>query len=204
MEKHETRLLVIDNLKNTSGSVDENSGEMGNVMANLRLLTENTGAATVVIHHPRKSSSKESRQGENLRGHGSIEAAVDLALHIDRKKNSPTITVTATKVRGADVSPFAAEFSYEHKTGTTELFKARFWGSPTAKTISDNEVTEAIMDVVSEYGPINQTSLVDRVKKILPQIGQNKVRMLLEDLVESEQMNLTVGNNNAKMYCVGA
>ena len=57
------KLVIIDNLGYISGGADENSVEMVEVMAHLRWLAEETGAAIVVIHHSRKSRSDNSRKG---------------------------------------------------------------------------------------------------------------------------------------------
>lgn len=117
-------LLIIDNLGTASGGVDENSGEMIKVMANLRYVAEATGAAVIIIHHTRKGLNNGGREGDRLRGHSSIEAALDLALLIEREDDD--ITVKSTKTRDNPVMPFIARWSFEGNAwGALEW--ARLW-----------------------------------------------------------------------------
>jgi RecA-family ATPase len=55
-------LVCIDNLTLVKGQADENSAQMGSVMANVRRLAEDTGAAVILIHHQRKDS--QGRKGQ--------------------------------------------------------------------------------------------------------------------------------------------
>lgn len=120
----DVRLVVIDNLGVISGEADENSAEMQRPMGGLRWLAEATGAAVIVLHHQRKSNGLTTRAGDNLRGHGSIEAKVDLGLLVAREDND--VTLSASKVRGFDVPTFGATFDYENDD-QHELVTARFW-----------------------------------------------------------------------------
>lgn len=126
--RHRIGLLIVDNLLVTSGAANENDPEMALIMANWRRLTEWTNIGTILVHHPNKRETV-NRPGDRLRGHGSIEAALDLALFIEREEQSNTITVKATKVRGAEINPFSAMFTYQQKPRSTELESARFYGT---------------------------------------------------------------------------
>jgi len=119
-------LILIDNLGTASGGVDENSGDMIQVMSNLRYAAETTGAVVIVIHHARKGQSNGGREGDRLRGHSSIEASLDLVLLIEREEDDDDITVRSTKTRDNPVKPFMARFSYEDDTEGT-LIWARLW-----------------------------------------------------------------------------
>jgi transcriptional regulator with XRE-family HTH domain len=129
-----TLLVCLDNLTVVRGKAEENSAEMGSVMANFRRLAEDTGAAVILIHHQRKNTQggkgqdMTARAGDRLRGHSSIEAAIDLALLVEREPQSSILDLQSTKTRGVDALPFRAQFTYEYKTGTTELATARFFG----------------------------------------------------------------------------
>ncbi len=117
-------LIIIDNLGTASGGADENSAEMIAVMANLRFIAESTGAVLIPIHHTRKGLSNGGREGDRLRGHSSIEAALDLALLIEREGND--ITVKSTKTRDNPIKPFIARWTYEaNQWGALEW--ARLW-----------------------------------------------------------------------------
>jgi len=52
---------------------------MATVMGHFRYLAEQAKVAVILIHHQRKSNGSNARLGERLRGHSSIEAALDLA-----------------------------------------------------------------------------------------------------------------------------
>jgi hypothetical protein len=113
------QLVVLDNLTTVKGSADENSAAMGKVMGHFRQLAEASSAAVILIHHQRKVAHQGKggdasvRAGDRLRGHSSIEAAVDLALLVERQPHADTVTLEGTKVRGVGVPPFGAQFSIE-------------------------------------------------------------------------------------------
>ena len=117
-------LILIDNLGTASGGADENSAEMIAVMANLRYIAESTGAVINAIHHTRKGLANGGREGDRLRGHSSIEAALDLALIIEREGND--ITVKSTKTRDNPIKPFIARWTYEANQWSA-LEWARLW-----------------------------------------------------------------------------
>jgi hypothetical protein len=203
MEGFETKLLIIDNLKAISGDADENSAEMGNVLGNLRMLSENTGSAIVVIHHQRKSGGKPAREGDKLRGHSSIEASIDLALLVEREgEDSPNVMVRSTKTRGADVERFGAHFTYEWKPDSKELAEARFYGMPVSAQIRDAQVEEAIKAVIDESGQINQSDLKSKVREMLPKAGLNKIGVIADQMGKNGIIKTITGANNAKIYTV--
>ncbi len=103
-------LVMIDNLGKVAGDVEENSADMQLPMDGLRFLSE-SGAAICLVHHQRKANGLANiRSGETLRGHGSIEAALDLAMLVTREEN--TVTATPTKTRGPMVREFTALFEF--------------------------------------------------------------------------------------------
>jgi len=121
-------MVVFDNLLRVAGVRDENSSEMDVAMNNLKRFAEETNAAVVCIHHQRKPSGKgeTARAGATLRGHSSIEAAIDYAFLIEREEDTDTVMVRCTKSRRRGVAPFGAMFTYE-STDDGNLHKARFY-----------------------------------------------------------------------------
>ncbi len=155
-------LLVIDNLGKISGGLDENSADMQMVMDGLRHVAEN-GPAVIVIHHQRKSSgeNKNARAGETLRGHSSIEAAIDLSMQVSREEE--TVTVTPVKTRGHTIKEFSATFSYENDE-YHELTSARFWpvdmDKVEAEEARDEEnFKQTVLDEVRKEGTTSATKL---------------------------------------------
>jgi len=53
-------------------------------MAHFRQLVEDHSLALILIHHQRKATGTEARAGDRIRGHSSIEAALDVALLVER------------------------------------------------------------------------------------------------------------------------
>ena len=165
----DVRLVIIDNLLAVSGGVDENSADMQQPMAGLRWLAE-TGTAVIVIHHQRKSNGLNTRSGETLRGHGSIEAALDMSLLVTR--DNETVTATATKTRGISVQPFSAKFTFENDDAH-ELKTARFWPVDVEAEAAEEEsgLEETILEEIKKYGAMSANQIYER-------IGGNRAKLL--------------------------
>ena len=133
--------VCIDNLGAVLGNAEENAAEMARVMSNYRQIAEDTGAAITIIHHQRKGNGLGGRAGDSLRGHSSIEAALDLALMVEREPYAEAVSLTATKTRGDDILPFRAQFTYEHND-RGELATAQFFGLGTDDNLSDSAIAE--------------------------------------------------------------
>jgi hypothetical protein len=149
------------------------------IMANLRSLTEDTGAAVTLIHHQRKATTGSARAGDTLRGHSGIEGAIDLALLVTRESaDSNTIMVQSTKTRDVDVSSFAAEFRYDHKTGTSELFTAAFVKT---EIKDDSSKKQLIMKMISEG--FAQTEISAKLK-----VGRTTIHRYKKEAIEDGLM----------------
>jgi len=157
IQQHDAGLVVLDNLGVISGDADENAADMAQVMAALRWVAEETGAALVVIHHQRKGAvGGKQRNGDSLRGHSCIEASLDLALRVERNADdSELLSVEATKARGVAVDPFGARFSYKRKPGTRDLETATFWGETPSNLSPDAQARNAISDGARGAQPEN-------------------------------------------------
>lgn len=190
------QLIIIDNLGLITGSTEENSGEMAQVMGNLRWLCEATDSAVIVVHHQRKSSGagdKGIRKGEMLRGHSSIEASLDLSLLVERKDGEDKIAIVPTKVRGfREHDLIGANFTYEHRAGTKELAAARFFANEVMSADErENIAIEAnIKAVLRKGGQVGQGELVAEVRDALAALpggkapGVNKVRGTVKRMAE--------------------
>lgn len=191
------KLVVVDNLGLVTGDKEENSAEMAQVMGNLRWLCEETESAVVLVHHQRKSNgaaaAKGIRKGETLRGHSSIEAALDLALLIERKEGEDKIVIIPTKVRGyRQFDILGALFTYQHREETTDLATARFW----AEEALDPEEREGIAiqanakALLRQRGQMAQGDLVTEIRDLMAALpggrapGVNKVRGLIKRMAD--------------------
>lgn len=202
IRKLNVQLVVIDNLGTITGKADENSAEMVQVMSNLRYVAETTQSCVIVLHHQRKGSGVQSRSGEMLRGHSSIEAALDLALLVEREEYSDDVLVKSTKTRDVDVHPFGATFDYSHKTGTKELDTAQFWGIVVEDKTSKSALKNAVIDVVTNNPMINQKDLVTAVRKDLPDIGINRIQTMIGNLVKLGLLCTRPGPRTSILYTI--
>jgi hypothetical protein len=205
VERLGTKLLIVDNLGVVIGGTDENSIKMATVMSNWRRLAEDHNMA--VILHQTKSYSKGdgTRAGASLRGHSSIEAAIDLALLVNREEQSPVVDVGSTKTRGADVPPFTARFDFTNKPGTDELDEARFYGVPATYSSSTHLIDQAITQTVSENAGINKKDLKDCVHLQLKnsgikKSGVHKIEEAIDRLHQSGKLEMEIGDKGAKKY----
>jgi hypothetical protein len=200
------KFVVIDNLGVVSGNSDENTVEMIQVMGNLRLLAERTGASVTVIHHQRKMQGKGmiGRQGDALRGHSCIEASLDLALQVEREANAESIIVRATKARGADVKPFGAMFAFRARPNSSELETAYFRGLEITVSTSDKAIGDAITDAIedSPSKSLKQTEIIKAVKDILEEVGQNRIRAVIAGMEARNELVVTISStkSHAKIY----
>lgn len=179
IQKLDIGLVCIDNLGLMSMSTEEKTDAMIPIMANLRSLTEDTGAAVTLIHHQRKATTGSARAGDTLRGHSGIEGAIDLALLVTRESaDSNTIMVQSTKTRDVDVSSFAAEFRYDHKPGTSELFTAAFVKT---EIKDDSSKKQLIMKMISEG--FAQTEISAKLK-----VGRTTIHRYKKEAIEDGLM----------------
>jgi len=204
------QFIVIDNLGLIVGDTDENSAKMAQVLGNLRWLAEATNAVIIIIHHQRKSATGNFRIGESLRGHSSIEASLDLALVVERKDNSDTITITPTKERGAPILPITAQFTFTHHPNTTELATSQFFFT-TLQSQAERDldiIKEQILTALKTYGDNDispsQIELRNTVKDNLAIIGIshgiNKIRGAINHLVYINTIHEENGLNKSKLY----
>ena len=161
-------MIVLDNLGTFSGGRDENSSQMVSVMANARWLTEDTGAGVFTIHHSRKGARESGgRAGDNLRGHSSIEASLDLALYVERAEDE--FTVKSTKTRDDPVRPFVGQWTYE-KNEHGALDTGRMWHMASVETDRPEymALAEELPDMIAEMdGTPNQSEVVRAAEKHL-------------------------------------
>lgn len=171
---------------------------MAQVMGYLRTTTELTGAALIVVHHQRKGGAGQGRAGDALRGHSSIEAAIDLGLHITREPGEMTLTAASTKTRGVDVPVIQATFEFEHRPGTNDLAFARFNKYTAVRGV--NIIRDAIVRTLDELGPTTKGRLSDEVHERLDgSSGINKIKNWIGELIKDGTIKEKTGAHNAKV-----
>ena len=185
------RLLVVDNLQVTKGSANENdSREMGPVVTAYRWLSERVGCAVLLIHHLNKQGG--------YRGSSAIENLVDYMPFVEREPLSNDVVVRAGKCRDAPIEPFAARYEYTHKPDSTELQTAKFTRIPVQGHTGDGAIAQGILDVIDAHPGEGRTEVVARVQGALEGAGRNRVRAVLDSLMNRGQIVEKIGDRNAK------
>jgi len=193
--KSGAQLVCIDNLGCVLGNAEENSGDMVGIMSNFRQLAEDTGAAIVIIHHQRKGNGIEARAGDTMRGHSSIEAALDLAMRIEREPGQPVISIRATKTRGADMPTIRALFEFENdQRGIMQA--ARFAGLG-VDSFTHDAITGQVLEALAE-GPKKITALALEVSGATGE-GEKRVRSAIEIMITQGKIKITPGKQGAKV-----
>ena len=189
-ERRRYSLIVLDNLGSVSGARDENSPEMIEVMGRLRFICEETGAALIVIHH--KTKGKRDRPGDMLRGHSSIEGALDLALFLERR-GEHLVHVQATKSRDVMPEPMYARFRFDSKDN--ELTWCRFEASKSPKLDELNSIADQALNYVKPGTSLSQQSQI-----IADQMGisVHQAKKLLQHLVSSGKILTVPGPRRSK------
>jgi hypothetical protein len=190
------KLVVIDNLGTITGGADENSSQMVAVMAGLRQVAERCHCVVIVIHH--KSKGTRDRVGDSLRGHSSIEAAVDLALLVERDDDG--ITIRSTKTRDVPVEPFGALWTYDQDSDG-ELVTGRFFGTGRPVGAKQGKTEEAKLCIMKDMRDgMNQTELTDLVKNNAG-IGRQSALAAVKNLTESGKLHAREGKKaNELLY----
>jgi len=177
------------------GTADENSSEMTRVMSNFRRVAETTRAAIIIIHHQRKGTGFEGRAGDSVRGHSSIEAALDLVLRIERDDTQPVITIRATKNRGADIPVIRCLFTFENNAAGI-MQSAAFYGLGEGDCKMD--AIEAHILESLKTKPENKTALARHIKESTG-LGLNQVRGLIDSMIARGKISTTKGSRGAIM-----
>lgn len=206
------KLIVIDNLGLITGDVEENGAGMASVMGRLRWLVEECDCAVVLIHHQRKSATSGNdngiRKGESLRGHSSIEAALDLAILIERKGDN--LTILPTKVRDfLDFEFIGAKFIFKHYEGSRDMEWARFYS--TNSKSKEQEMADALEDAIIEevraHPGIGHQRLANLVKDTLSakkgkSPGINIIRGTITELAKQGKLQREGSETNGYQYFV--
>lgn len=108
-------MMTFDSFIRFHHANENSSTEMKAVSAQIKRMSQETGAACVINHHFVKSGSGAS--GQRIRGSGDIRANVDMAFLVDECKGG--ITITHDKPRFTKkLEPFTVKLSQDENKGT--------------------------------------------------------------------------------------
>lgn len=195
----EAGCIVIDHFGATLGSADENTSQVAEVMTNYRILSEETNATVILVHHQIKHANKYGfTSGDTLRGHGSILANLDLAMLVKRDDMSKDkVSINPVAIRGADFDILGGMWTYEHKQSSKELQAAKFLGWTIEDT--NTQVDNAIIETIKDDPGLNQTALRSIACDITG-IGDVTIRKRIAYLEKEGEIVSRDGEKNSKLY----
>ena len=113
---HRPALLVLDPLVRVH-AIDENvAGQVAALLAYLRSLQRQTGAAIALVHHVRKNVSPASGAGYSLRGSSDLYAWLDSFLYL--RKHHDQLTLTAEHRSAPAFGPVSLQLAQSDPAGT--------------------------------------------------------------------------------------
>jgi hypothetical protein len=115
--KQNVGLIVMDALTNMTKTSEIDNTARGEVMSNVRLIAENTGASVLLLHH--NTMPGEFRTGEEWRGGGAQIAMLDCHFHLTAK-NKGLIEFKTKKMRGLTPATFYFDLNV-HEPGAASL-----------------------------------------------------------------------------------
>lgn len=188
-------LVCIDNLLRVSGIDDENSSKMDVAMTALKKICENTGAAVAIVHHKRKDSM--GRDGDQIRGHSSIESSLDAGYMVSRPEDQDIVTVKHVKVRKRRIENFSAGFKYTHEADGETLHTARMFGIPPVDPNAEKlaKLEQEVITLLTRSPMANKAQITDYLR-----IRRSVVNELLDDMETKGIVISLKGPNNSILY----
>jgi hypothetical protein len=151
IKSHGLRFLVVDNLQQVRGKVEENSAEMGQVLRTWRVMTERLGISIALIHHERKEGG--------FRGSTSIGDLVDSSFCVSKGEKEGEIQVKPGKERFAPVKPFACQAVFDNDQTTRQIKGARIYRVDSTYIGRAEKIKERLLDEIRKNPGITKTSL---------------------------------------------
>ncbi len=167
--RHHCRLVIIDTVARAMPGGDENaSRDMGKLIAAADLTRTTTGGAVILVHHT-------PLDGSRLRGHSSLEGAVDTNIAVET--DGTTIKITVDKQKDAE-PPDPLYLHPEQAVDSIVLAP----GSAPAGHLPPAvlEMLRALADLdIGGMGTTN-SAWVDCQKGVAPRTAQRHIKRLLE------------------------
>lgn len=208
-------VIVIDALGMVLGQVDENSPDVAKVIANLKEIRSETGAAIVCIHHPSKMGANNDKSTTyNAAGSAKFSNFFEWSIELRAGEEAGTIVGTVVKHRGwAKATKFAAELDYKHFDKERpelahELSSFKFY--PAAIESAGEKRTTLIRETACTLlaqSPLNQSALIEAIKAELDSalgkpVGVNAIREVIKAMVAAKELCTQKGADNATLYAL--
>jgi hypothetical protein len=186
-------LVIFDSLTRMHGADENTSREMAVVMGNFKQLAK-ANITVLIIHHNRKPSNNVANSGATeMRGSIEILAACDTNLSLDRRGQSPRITVTQNKNRdSSEIPAFNLEFHLEDDRCWFEYI-----GSQEQKK-SKQEIAEALITgLLTSNQQMFQAEIILALKD---SVGEKLVATTLLEMVAAGKLTPSKGARNKVYY----
>jgi hypothetical protein len=158
IEHHHIKLVLFDSMRQAHKGDENDSQEMGAVMAEFRAIASSTSALLVLIHHSNKMGGS--------RGSGEVRAAIDCEVWVKGRKAGDRFKGIAQwkKTRGWDIPGTSDAWRFEIiDEGSTT--KVRFTEPVPGLSELDHHL-KVILDIMKNYGkPVGQNEIMEKITK---------------------------------------
>jgi hypothetical protein len=188
---HRPALLVLDPLVRVH-AIDENvAGQVAALLAYLRSLQRQTGAAIALIHHVRKNVSPASGAGYSLRGSSDLYAWLDSFLYL--RKHHDQLTLTAEHRAASSFGPVALQLAQSDPAGTHLELVA---GDRTPTAPAADTLASRIFDLLSAASePMTVENLRSRLQVRNERVVDALRQLSSQGKVQRLARGYTVGSN---------
>lgn len=189
-------LVIIDSLIRIHGSDENSSRDMSKVFKQLRQFTEE-GIALLVTQHNRKQGNFNTGAGNEMRGSSDILAAVDSHIGVVRK-NKLYLQFDQSKQRyDLELDPFEVKVTVDN-----DNFSFEYLGTINSRIDQTDILRTAVISLLKEVGPLSQTDIEVRLRKLEINTNEHKLRALLKRWVAEELLLPPIKGSvgNTKLY----
>lgn len=172
-------LVVFDTLSKLTRANQNDNSEMEEVFRNIRLITETTGAAVLLLHH--NSKRNEFNGGDDWRGAMAQIGALDGWLNVSKPyKDKSKVKVDVKKFRGRQPKPFAYRMDVDEEDdallGWIDIEQEK-----TERERKEHEVREEVKSVMTT-GELKIETVPEFVRHLLLS-GSKSRAMILESSI---------------------
>jgi len=188
-------LVVLDSLVRFHGQDENSNSGMAKVTAGLRALTEDTGAAILALHHPRKLGMVSNAPIERARGAKEMVAGLDSYLFA-RKSREGVIAAEVAKLRhGRPPAPFTLRLEEGEDGG----MHVAYGGDASATEDKLTQAQQAILRAVEEAGGVlDRPSILEACKR--ERVGERTGAEALARLERDEQLRKVRKEGRRQLY----
>jgi hypothetical protein len=167
----------------------ENETEMALVMERLRDIV-NLGVTVLLIHHHRKGAGDKR---ESVRGSSDILAGVDVHFSIEEKENYIVLSSPKSRTKPLDSIRLKLE-------ATDDLLVFRYIGAE----LNENQIiVNEIVEILQGGIKIGVKEILEELKNKDYEIGQNRLREILQGATGKELIEITV-DRGKKLYSLNS